>query len=134
MLTKFSLTRFILDSTDTIGELLVVYTMLVLITASVFSYAEGLSLWDSIWWAVVTSTSTGFGDFYPKTVLGRIDGIILMVTSIFVIIPLIVTRLVQTIIADRNAFTHEEQEGLKTDVTALRNQVNSLLTKLDKAA
>lgn len=124
MIGKFSLTRYILDSTDTVGELLIVYSLLVFIAALGFSLAESISLWDGVWWAVVTSTSTGYGDFYPKTIFGRIDGILLMVASIFIIIPLIVTRLVQTIIQDKNAFTHEEQEDLKSQMAALNAKLD----------
>jgi voltage-gated potassium channel len=33
---------------------------------------------DSIWWAFVTSTTVGYGDFFPKSPAGRLFGIMLM--------------------------------------------------------
>lgn len=108
-----------LDSTDTVGELFVIYVLLVVSAAAIYAGAEGMTFWDGIWWAVVTSTSTGYGDFYPKTTIGRIDGIVLMLSAIFVIVPLIVVRLVQVAVQDRNAFTHEEQEDLKRKIDLL---------------
>src|SRR3954451_13810676 len=40
------------------------------------------SLWDGIWWAVVTVTTVGYGDLYPKSVGGRIIGMLLMFVGI----------------------------------------------------
>lgn len=36
------------------------------------------SLKDAVWWAFVTSTTVGYGDYYPKSDAGRLVGILLM--------------------------------------------------------
>ncbi|RWZ60622.1 two pore domain potassium channel family protein [Halobacillus fulvus] len=37
---------------------------------------------DSLWWAIVTTTTVGYGDLYPETVPGRIIASVLMITGI----------------------------------------------------
>ncbi|MBS4536263.1 NAD-binding protein [Clostridium sp. D2Q-14] len=37
---------------------------------------------DAIWWGFVTSTSVGYGDIYPVTIIGRIISIFLMLIGI----------------------------------------------------
>lgn len=39
------------------------------------------SLFDGIWWAIVTVSTVGFGDFVPKTDLGRSIGIVLILVG-----------------------------------------------------
>ena len=41
-----------------------------------------LSIWDSLWWGFVTSTTVGYGDYFPVTIGGRIIGILLMLVGI----------------------------------------------------
>jgi voltage-gated potassium channel len=37
---------------------------------------------ESLWWAVVTTTTVGYGDFYPVNATGRIVGAALMIVGI----------------------------------------------------
>lgn len=55
---------------------------LILIGASVYSVTESVGYGDSIWWAIVTATTVGYGDISPHTVLGRIAAVILMFNGI----------------------------------------------------
>jgi len=40
------------------------------------------SIWDSVWWAVVTMGTVGYGDKYPVSVGGRIVGLVLIVFGV----------------------------------------------------
>ena len=40
---------------------------------------------DALWWAIVTITTVGYGDFYPVTPLGRVTGVFVMFTGVGII-------------------------------------------------
>lgn len=68
---------------------------------------------DSIWWAVVTFTTTGYGDIYPITPLGKFLGIIISLIGIAMIaIPTgIVSSAFINIVQERTRrVTHERNE------------------------
>src|SRR3569833_4586181 len=66
-----------------IAALMTVFIVVVAGAAqSTFDAGEFKNVWDGVWWAVVTVTTVGYGDLYPKTVAGRLIGIVVMFVGI----------------------------------------------------
>ena len=78
-----------------------------------FAAAEkGYSTWDGIWWAVTTMTTVGYGDLSPKTTLGRLIGIVVMLVGIG-FIALVTGAIAQRFLAVQ---VEEEMETIEHDV------------------
>lgn len=66
----------------------IIVCVVILLGAFGFHYFEARtnphvkSFFDSVWWAIVTAATIGYGDIYPTTTGGRIVAIILMFTGI----------------------------------------------------
>lgn len=88
-----------------------------LATASVmYSIAEDTSLLDSVYWALVTATTLGYGDFSPDSTFGKVLTSALITFTVFVMIPTITANVAAWLIVTRDAFTHDEQEQIKADL------------------
>lgn len=95
-------------------NMFILFVCTLLTAAVLFSIFEGKSFVDALWWSVVTSSTVGFGDIYPSTLVGRfLAGALLMFMSNFLITPLITAKMAAELIVNSDAFTHEEQEELK---------------------
>ncbi len=62
------------------GALIALVT--VLAGGAAFAYAERVSTWDGVWWAMTTVTTVGYGDIPPQTDLGRVVAILVMLVGI----------------------------------------------------
>lgn len=107
-------------ATDTVKELALWYITLLVVTASIYAWAEATAFPDALYWAAVTATSTGYGDLSPKTWAGRIDAIVLMHLSIFVVAPMVIVRLIDRLTVNQDNFSHDEQVALIADIAAIR--------------
>ena len=61
-----------------------------------------LSIYDGIWWSLVTMTTLGYGDIYPTSVWGRLVGVWCTLTGIVLValpIPIIINNF--TVLLDK---------------------------------
>lgn len=113
-------------ATDTLRELALIYSALLLVSATAFSWFEARPFFESLYWAATTATSTGYGDISAKTTGGMILSVLLMHASIFVIAPLIIVRLIERLNENRHEFTHEEQERILATLARLEERLERL--------
>lgn len=96
------------------------YLLMIVVAGVLYSHAEHKGAADSVWWAVVTASTVGYGDISPTTFAGRLLAALLISTMVLLVIPLITAHFASRLIVDDDAFEHAEQEELKSDVRRLR--------------
>jgi voltage-gated potassium channel len=79
---------------------------------------------DSLWWAIVTITTVGYGDHFPTTDYGRVIAIVLMVTGISLFSAF--TSYLSTI------FINRRENKSETDIDQIMDRLESIETKLDQ--
>ena len=93
---------------------------------------ESLGFWDSIWWAMVTMTTVGYGDYAPKTEIGRIVAVFIMFSGIGLIA--IVTATISSVFITKKIM---EGKGLgnitsnnHTLICGWNSNINNLISSL----
>jgi voltage-gated potassium channel len=112
--------KLLARATDSFTEIIVYYVTTLVLSGLLFSYFEDKPIFESFWWACVTGLTIGYGDLYPVTVGGKVVAIALMHIVPLLIVPLIVARLLLTVIEDKNQFSHDEQEEMKNDIKEIK--------------
>ena len=119
-------------------RLVALLTLFIVVVAgaaqATFDAGEFNSVWDGIWWALVTVTTVGYGDLYPKDVVGRLIAILVMLLGIgfiSVLTATIASRFIQT-----DTQTDEVLETLRrieAEVAELKSQFGPPATSIPEA-
>ena len=112
--------KLLIRATNSILELLLLYVVILAGCAGLYALFEAKSFGDALWWAAVTATTTGYGDIYATTLGGRIVTVFLMHVTILFILPLLIGRIIGTLIEDQHKFTDEEQRQLMADIAFIK--------------
>jgi hypothetical protein len=99
--------------------LLTGYAVFIVVMGTLTGLVEHWALGEGIWWAEVTTTTVGYGDFTPHTLIGRyVLGSITMLGGIYT-----VALLVGTVVSTRDAWTHDEQQQLFRTLYATEDEL-----------
>jgi voltage-gated potassium channel len=84
VLWRVSATVRAILGTNALGWVLMATSVVVLLGAGAVMVAEPQmgDFGDALWWAIVTSTTVGYGDLAPATIVGRLVAVVLMVVGI----------------------------------------------------
>jgi voltage-gated potassium channel len=81
-------------------------------------------LWDGIWWAVVTVTTVGYGDVYPRSTEGRIVAMFVMLFGIGFLSVLTAT------IASKFVTTDSAAEELRATLARIEAELAEVKSRL----
>ena len=117
------------------SAIILIYT----VALSVLSFEKGAqnanitTMGDSLWWAMVTITTIGYGDFYPVTVLGRWAAAALMVGG-FVVLSMVTAAvsswLVESVAAATDARKEADAAAKSDELARLTAQIERLQDQL----
>lgn len=106
--------------------LVITTVILILIAAEIYSVAENTSYMNSLWWAIATTTTVGYGDISPHTEIGRTVAVVLMILGIGLIGS--VTSTVTAFFVDEK--NDRENDELKNELKQIRNDLQEIKDRL----
>jgi len=112
-----------------------VYLLLttVIVGGALFSLVEKDSSWiDGMWWAIVTLTTVGYGDYSPATVAGRWVAVFVMaggIGTVAILTGLLADEIREARIHDRDE-TPELDDDIEHVIQVLEAEMDKLRAKV----
>ncbi|MTV81731.1 two pore domain potassium channel family protein [Lactobacillus sp. CRM56-3] len=113
--------------------LFTISVVIICFSALFFSIVEHQSLSESMWWAITTATTVGYGDDSPHTAWGKVIATVLMLGGVGFIGLL--TSTITDFFTDRTgqeSLQAQQNEALTKQIKQLSREVSKLSKKVDK--
>ncbi|MCS7144790.1 MAG: potassium channel family protein [Archaeoglobaceae archaeon] len=102
-------------SAKLLGSALLLLFLAIFLGATSFYFAEGevqsLNFFDCLYWSVITITTAGYGDIVPKTVIGRLIAMIVVLMGVAVV-ALFTASIVGIALAEKESNLRKDLEEL----------------------
>lgn len=109
--------------------LIITTVVLILIAAEIYSVAESVNYMNSLWWAIATTTTVGYGDISPHTEVGRLIAVVLMILGIGLIGS--VTSTVTAFFVDEKS--NKENNELQHELKDIKLELKLLHEEIKKS-
>jgi voltage-gated potassium channel len=90
------------------------------------------TIWDSLWWSMTTMTTVGYGDVVPTTGMGRVVGVLVMLTGIAVL-GVVTANVAAWFVSgstESTESTESSESSTDSSVQALQERVDDLTRQL----
>jgi voltage-gated potassium channel len=105
--------------------------VILIFSALIFSHFEKYNLATSLWWAITTATTVGYGDISPQTGGGKLIAAFLMFGGIG-FIGLLTSTITDFFTQGDNNKTEDKLDQLTQQIETLTQQVNKLQKTINK--
>ncbi|MFB1051810.1 potassium channel family protein [Paraliobacillus sp. JSM ZJ581] len=125
--------------TNGLDKLIYTSFTLIFISSLIVTYSEPniTSFADGVWWSIVTTTTVGYGDISPSTIIGRVVAVILMIVGIG-LIGMLTSSITTFFIKENNvkiksvSFIQDQLNNFEDLSSEDINEMISLLNELKK--
>lgn len=79
-----------------------IYTLMFMLLKGNFNVPSNVDIFTALYWVVISMTTTGYGDIYPITIVGKLFSILVVITGLLIlfaiVLPLMVTPIMERLI------------------------------------
>jgi voltage-gated potassium channel len=90
------------------------------------------NLGDSLWWALQTVTTVGYGDVVPEGTTGRVIGAILMLNGIALLS--VITAAITAMLVERGRRRRAEPDDVMATLERIESRLGEIEARIDRQA